>query len=59
MQILNNSELLKKYIDQYHLQDHVTGDLMKMAELVHFQAGEFIDREGGQNHYFSILIKVE
>jgi CRP/FNR family transcriptional regulator, putaive post-exponential-phase nitrogen-starvation regulator len=59
MEILNDPQLLKKYIDQYHLQDYVTEDLMKMAELTRFETGEFIAREGGQSPYFHFLVQGE
>jgi CRP/FNR family transcriptional regulator, putaive post-exponential-phase nitrogen-starvation regulator len=59
MKILNDPYLLKKYIDQYHLQDYITENLMKMAELVLFQTGEFIAKEGEQNSYFSFLVDGE
>lgn len=57
MKILNNPELLRKYIDQYHLQDFLTGNLMELSQLVSFETGEFIAREGGYNPNVYFLVQ--
>ena len=50
---------LRKWIDQFHLQDYVTDDLTEIAEVQFFQAGDYIAQEGTTNPYFHFLVQGE
>ena len=56
---INDPQLLQSYLEQYHLQEHFTGDLAQMGMLLRYAPNEKIAQIGVRCEYFYILVKGE
>ncbi|SFP25734.1 cAMP-binding domain of CRP or a regulatory subunit of cAMP-dependent protein kinases [Oscillibacter sp. PC13] len=59
MRQINDSALLKSYIDRYNLQQNFSFDLTKAAILIQFDTDEMISRAGEMGQDFRILVNGE
>ena len=59
MERINDPQLLQSYLEQYHLQEHFTGDLAQMGMLLRYAPNEKIAQIGVRCEYFYILVKGE
>ena len=56
MEVIRDSAVLRKWIDAFHLQDYVSKDLLKIAEVHIYSSGEYIAKEGTHTPYFYFLV---
>lgn len=59
MQIIHDKESLRKLVEQFGLQAYVTRDLLEIAEIHVYSAGEYIAKEGMRTPYFYFLVRGE